>query len=110
MKTRARRLRRSATGAEHRLWQHLRGRQQAGCKFRRQETIGTYVVDFVCLAEKLINEADGGQHAEQIEHDQKRTRDLEVTGYRVLQFWNHEILNQTEAVLEKIRSHLVAEE
>ena len=107
MKTLARNLRKQATDAELRLWQHLRGRRMAGYKFRRQITIEPYIVDFVCLEARLIIEADGGQHSEQMEDDQQRTAYLQKNGYQVMRFWNNEILNQTDEVLEQIHRHLI---
>ncbi len=74
-----------------------------GCKFRRQHQIGSYVVDFCCIEKNLIVEIDGGQHAEQKVYDTERTLRLASEGYRVIRFWNHEVLNLTESVLEKIR-------
>ena len=88
--------------AEQKLWHHLRGKRLNGIKFRRQQTIGGYIVDFVSMEHRLIIELDGGQHSEQIEYDERRTAFLNAQGYRVLRFWNNEVLQQTEAVLEKI--------
>ena len=98
----ARRLRRTMTDAERRLWQGLRGRQMHGHKFRRQYPLCGYVVDFVCLEASLVIEADGGQHAEQTAYDEERTRKLEQSGFRMMRFWNDEILRNTEIVLETI--------
>lgn len=98
----ARELRQNMTLAERRLWQYLRSRQLNGIKFRRQQTIGSYIVDFVCMEHRLVVELDGGQHAEQIEYDNKRTEFLNSQGYRVVRFWNNEVLQQTEVVLDKI--------
>jgi very-short-patch-repair endonuclease len=78
-----------------------------GYKFRRQEVIGPYIVDFLCLKVKLIVEADGGQHIEQKAYDNERTTELEAKGYRVLRFWNNEILTELDAVLETIRLALL---
>ncbi len=78
-----------------------------GYKFRRQVVIDPYIADFVCLEAKLIVEADGGQHAEQANYDTRRTTRLEEMGYKVLRFWNHEILGETDAVLERIASALL---
>ncbi len=89
------------TDAERKLWQGLRGRQ-LGVKFRRQHPFAAYVLDFVCLELQLVIEVDGGQHAENIEHDAARTRALEDAGFRALRFWNNEVLMQTDAVLERI--------
>jgi very-short-patch-repair endonuclease len=94
----ARRLRREATDAERRIWYHLRNRQLGGFKFRRQVTIGRYVADLACIECRLIVEADGGQHGS--EQDDQRTAYLEALGWRVLRFWNNDILQQTGAVLE----------
>ena len=90
------------TDAERSLWQHLRGRQVAGLKFRRQHSVGRYIVDFACLEAALIIEVDGGQHADQRGHDQERTAWLEERGYRVLRFWNDEVLANAAGVMEAI--------
>jgi len=108
MKSLARVLRRNATDAERLLWKYIRGRRLAGCKFRRQFVIEPYIVDFICLEAKLIVEADGGQHAEQINNDAKRTAFLESLGYKIMRFWNHEILGDINAVLERIYCFLIA--
>jgi len=100
--SRARLLRRQATDSEQLLWRHLRGRRLAGYKFRRQVVIEPYIVDFVCFEAQLIIEADGGQHAEQRRYDAERSARLEAMGYRVVRFWNHEILTETQVVLESI--------
>ena len=102
MKSLARTLRRNATDAERLLWKHLRDRRLAGRKFRRQYVIEPYIVDFICLEVGLIMEADGGQHVEQTKGDAKRTAFLESLGYTVMRFWNHEILGDIDAVLERI--------
>jgi len=100
---RARRLRRDQTDAEKKLWSHLR-RNALGCSFRRQHPIGSYIVDFVCLELRLIVEADGGQHSElRAAHDVARTEWLEARGYKVLRFWNNDILANTDGVIEAIR-------
>ena len=96
----ARRLRREATDAERRLWYHLRNRRLGGFKFKQQETIGLYVADFACVEIRLIVEADGGQHSEA--RDAARTEYLESLGWRVLRFWNNDILQRNDAVLEVI--------
>jgi very-short-patch-repair endonuclease len=100
---RARTLRHDASDAENLPWRHLRGRQLANLKFRRQHELGPYIVDLVCDEARLIVEADGGQHAAQIEADARRTAWLEARGYRVLRFWNNEILANPTGVLEVIR-------
>jgi len=95
-------LRKRSTDAEQRLWKRLRNRQLKDAKFRRQHPISPYIVDFVCLEKKLIIEADGGQHIEQRSLDKQRTAFLEAQGFRVVRFWNDEILTQTEEVLDVI--------
>ncbi|BBA35440.1 uncharacterized protein sS8_3503 [Methylocaldum marinum] len=107
MKQLARALRKQQTDAEKLLWSRLRNRQLQGCKFRRQQPIGPYIADFLSLEPKLIIELDGGQHTEQQEQDNQRTRYLQALGYRVLRFWNHEVLNDLDAVLEAIRIAIV---
>ena len=99
--SRARQLRRDSTQAELTLWKHIRSRQLAGWKFRRQVPLGRYVVDFVCLERKLIVEIDGGHHQDQADDDE-RTEWLESRGFRVLRFWNNEVLGQTETVAQVI--------
>jgi len=89
------------TDAEGLLWRHLRGYRLQGEKFRRQQPVGPYIVDFVNFAAGLIIEADGGQHCES-EADRVRDAWLNSQGIRVLRFWNNEILANTSAVLEKI--------
>jgi very-short-patch-repair endonuclease len=95
-------LRTNATDAEKRLWSLLRNRQLAGYKFRRQHPIPPYIVDFVCLEQRLVVELDGGQHAEAQTYDASRTAVLEKLGYQVLRFWNNELLGNTQAVLEEV--------
>lgn len=90
------------TDAERYLWKHLRRRQLAGYRFRRQMPIGSYVVDFVCLERRLIVEIDGGQHQEQQAYDGRRDKWLIEQGFRVLRFWNNEVFSQTEGVLMRI--------
>ncbi len=97
----ARALRRRMTEAERRIWYFLRGRHLVGFKFRRQHPIGPYVVDFVCLAHKLVIELDGSQHAAD-PNDLRRDAFLHRNGYRVLRFWNNEALSHTAAVCESI--------
>ena len=97
---RARGLRRTATEAEKLLWGALRDRRLAGLKFRRQQSVGPYIVDFICLDRRLIIEADGGQHTAEI--DAPRTAYLENQGFRVVRFWNTDILQMLDVVLETI--------
>jgi len=98
---RARQLRLNQTDAERRLWAALRDRRLVGYKFRRQRPIGPFIVDFVCIEHKLVIEADGGQHADN-EADESRTAWLQGRGWRVLRFWNNEILANTRGVIETI--------
>jgi very-short-patch-repair endonuclease len=103
----AKKLRQQSTAAERILWKYLRAHRMAGYKFRRQVIIEPYIVDFVCLEARLIVEADGGQHLEQVDSDLKRTIFIEALGYKVIRFWNHEILGNTETVLEQIHNCLI---
>ena len=98
----ARELRRNLTDAEKLLWSKLRSNQLRGAKFRRQFPLPPYVVDFCCEAARLIVEVDGGQHAEAAEADQARTEVLERRGYRVIRFWNSDVLSNIDGVLEEI--------
>jgi very-short-patch-repair endonuclease len=102
----AKSLRTYQTDAELRLWYHLRAHRFLGYKFKRQKPIAQYIVDFVCIEQKLIIEIDGGQHAEQLEYDQARDTELRRLGYQVLRFWNNDVLKNTEGVLEKIREFI----
>jgi very-short-patch-repair endonuclease len=95
-------LRNSMTDAERRLWQCLRQRQMGGFKFRRQHPYGDYILDFVCLEAMLVIEVDGGQHMENQGLDAVRTASLNAAGFRVLRFWNNEVLQNTEIVKESI--------
>ena len=100
-------LRRNATDAEQALWRELRARRLGGHKFRRQWTIGDYVVDFCCLESGLIVEADGGQHSP--ERDRSRTEFLNSRGFRVLRFWNNDVLQNMDGVLEVLLAALGGE-
>ncbi len=95
----ARRLRRNSTEAEKALWRALRSRTLRHVKFRRQAPIGKYIVDFVAFEQHLIIEVDGGQHASD---DPARTRFLEAEGFRVLRFWNNDVLQNIDGVLSTI--------
>lgn len=99
---RARTLRRSMTDAEQRLWHHLRAGQLDGFKFRRQFPVPPYVLDFACVELLLAVEIDGGQHAERVEQDALRTRFLVQNGWRVLRYWNNDVLAEERGVLESI--------
>jgi very-short-patch-repair endonuclease len=106
-KQRARVLRNNATPAERRLWQLLRASQLDGFKFSRQIAIGPFIADLVCRKEKLVIELDGGQHGDA--RDIARQRFIEARGYRVLRFWNHQVLNDPDMVFEVVRSALLQE-
>ena len=99
-------LRKSLTDAERVLWYNLRDRRLGGWKFRRQHAVGPFIVDFVCLEKKLVIEVDGGQHAEMIDQDDNRTDYLSKSGYKVVRFWNNQVLQETEAVLQVIFDEL----
>ena len=101
----ARKLRRNQTEAEKRLWWHLRARQLEGAKFVRQFPIGPHIADFACRDAHLAIELDGGQHSE--EGDAPRTAIIEAFGYRIIRFWNHDVLANTDGVLEAIRQELL---
>ena len=101
----ARRLRKSLTDAEQVLWQQLCFKQ-FGYKFRRQSPIGSCIVDFVCYEQKLIIEVDGGQHSENRCEDDVRSQWLAKEGFRVLRFWNHEVLKNLDAVKRVVTTHL----
>ena len=104
----ARRLRSNSTDAERHLWNRLRSRAIDNCKFVRQEPIGRYVVDFVCRERRLIVEVDGGQHSDS-ESDRLRDQWLTEHNYRVLRFWNNDVLKNMDGVLEVIATALRAE-
>ena len=97
-RSRAKELRNNPTEAERILWQHLRLRQFGGYKFRRQQPLGNYIVDFVCLGKRLVVEVDGGQHNSQHSYAEQRDAWLEQQGFRVLRFWNNEVLQNVEGV------------
>jgi very-short-patch-repair endonuclease len=103
-------MRAQPTDAERRLWSKLRFLQLEGLKFRRQAPIGAYIVDFVCFPMQLIIEVDGGQHALDERRDARRTAWLESQGFRVLRFWNNEVLSNTEGILETIRNFVLEEQ
>ncbi|NVM22445.1 MAG: endonuclease domain-containing protein [Desulfobacterales bacterium] len=107
MKHRARRLRKNLTDAERLLWRHLCDRQLGGYKFRRQHPVGPFIVDFACLEKKLVVEVDGGEHAKNLEEDVKRSDYLKERGYRILRFWNNEVLAESKSVLSVILTSLL---
>ena len=90
------------TDAEQALWRFLRCRQISGFKFRRQHPFSDYILDFVCLENKLVIEVDGGKHGEQAGYDENRTKELQAAGFRILRFWDNEVLKEIEYVKEKI--------
>ena len=99
---RAGELRREPTPAERKLWAYLRGNKLSGVSFRRQHAIGNYIVDFCSIKAKLIVELDGSQHLEQEEYDRERTDYLESKGFKVIRFWNKDVLNDIQGVLRVI--------
>jgi very-short-patch-repair endonuclease len=99
--SRARKLRKTPTDTEHKLWQRLRQPPFDAIHFRRQATIGPYFADFACHAQRLVIEVDGSQHAES-KSDTSRTAYLNAQGYRVLRFWNNDVLENIEGVLDAI--------
>ena len=84
----------------------VRNRQLGGCKFRRQVAIDRYFADFACVEAKLVVELDGGQHADQTAYDAERTRTIEACGWRVIRFWNHDVLIESEGVAAAILAAL----
>jgi very-short-patch-repair endonuclease len=96
--------------AEAKLWKHLRAHQMGDVHFRNQHAIGNYIVDFCAARKKLIIELDGSQHLEQAEYDEERTKYLETRGYKVLRFWNNDVMNQMDTVLQTIWNVLDDEE
>ncbi len=104
----ARQLRINMTDAERRLWSALRGRRLEGYKFRRQHPLGVYILDFACVEHRLVIEADGGQHAD-TQYDDRRSAWLESQGWRVIRFWNNDILANTAGVVEVILKALQGE-
>jgi len=107
VRTRARELRNNPTDAERMLWRQLRLWQIDGYKFRRQQPLGHYIVDFVCLEKRLVVEVDGGQHAEQqMKYDSERDAWLAAQGFSVLRFWNDEVLKNIDGVKEIILNKL----
>jgi len=104
-RTRAIELRKELTPAERKLWSYIR-KDQLGVNFRRQHAIGKFIVDFVCIEKKLIIELDGSHHLEQEEYDNKRTKYLEEQGYRVIRFWNNDVMKNIEGVILSIMNAL----
>lgn len=102
IRLRARALRQNSTEVERQLWRHLRLWQLDGHKFRRQQPIGNYIVDFVCLEKRVIVELDGGQHADQSEYDAERDAWLREQRFTVLRFWNNDVMQNIDGVNEAI--------
>ncbi len=101
-------MRRNQSDAEWYLWSRLRAGRLLGVKFRRQQPIGDHIVDFVCFDHLLVVEVDGGQHNEPaaMARDSERTRDLESRGYRVIRFWDNDVLTNIDGVLQRIAEAL----
>lgn len=102
LKIYSKQLKAEMTDAEKLLWSKIRRKQLNGVKFCRQKIVGNYIVDFLSFDKKLIIELDGGQHADQVEYDKKRTAFLEQQGFTVIRFWNTEVLLETDSVLEQL--------
>ena len=104
----ARKLRKNMTPQEQKLWYYLRNRFINNYRFRRQFPIGEYIVDFICREKRLVIEIDGSQHNEvgNIKYDEERTKFLEKEGYKVIRFWNNEIDNNIEGIIEEILKFL----
>ena len=96
---RAGELRKELTPAEQKLWAYLRDNQIDGVSFRRQHAIGKYIPDFCAVQEKLVIELDGSQHLEQQEYDKERTKYLEAQGYKVIHFWNNQVMSDMNGVI-----------
>ena len=96
-------LRRDSTEAEKLLWSKLKAKQLDGLKFRRQQPIGSFIVDFVCFEKGVVVELDGGQHAESAPRDGERSGILTRNGFRVLRFWNNDVLQNIDGVVDVIR-------
>ena len=95
-------MRSAQTPAEERLWYFLRAHRFLGLKFKRQKPLGPYIVDFICMERGLVIELDGSQHGDQVTYDRERDAWLAGEGFTVLRFWNHDVMNQIESVLERI--------
>ncbi len=104
----AKNLRKNLTDTERLLWKHLRARQLEGIKFRRQEPIGKFIVDFVSLEKQIVIEVDGGQHSVNEQKDRERDKWLRNEGFKVLRFWNNEVLENIDGVLEVIRKNCLS--
>ena len=109
-KTRRRTLRKKQTDAECKLWQRLRNKQVHGLKFYRQYSVGSYILDFYCPQRLLAIELDGSQHLAAKEYDDDRTAYLQRLGITVIRFWDHEVLQEMDVVMEVIWNKLLREE
>ncbi len=100
-------MEKNSTQAEALLWSRLRARQMEGMKFRRQQPIENFIVDFVCFEKRIVIELDGGQHAKNKDKDNERDRLLTENGFTVLRFWDNEVFDNIEGVLEAIRQKCI---
>ena len=103
---RARTLRAESTEVERKLWALLRGRRLGAVKFRRQVPIDRYFADFACVEARLVVELDGGQHNDQADYDEERTKTLEACGWRVIRFWNTDVMDNADGVADTILAEL----
>ena len=103
---RSRELRLNQTDAERILWSRLRSKQLGGVRFNTQYPIGPFICDFVARSKGLVIELDGGQHAQTVSYDSRRTRYIEERGYRVLRFWNTDVMTNLDGVLSEIEQSL----
>jgi very-short-patch-repair endonuclease len=103
----ARKLRKNSTEAENLLWQKLRNRQLEGFKFRRQQPVGSYILDFVNFEKRIVIEVDGGQHAVLKDKDKKRDDWLKAEGFEVMRFWNNEVFENLDGILQIVRNKLI---
>ena len=106
IKNNSRDLRKNMTDVERMLWAKIRSHQLQGFRFRRQHPVGNYIADFVCIELKLIIELDGGQHSNQQEYDMERTQWLQTKGYKMVRFWNNDVIENLEGVLLTISTYL----
>jgi very-short-patch-repair endonuclease len=107
--THARSLRGDMTEAEKKLWQAIRSNQIENCRFRRQHPIDPYIADFACIDKRVVIELDGGQHQDQETYDERRTEHMQAQGWKVVRFWNNDVLNNLDGVLTRIVEILTAE-
>lgn len=105
-KVTVRNLRKKQTEAEKKIWFHLRNRHFEGLKFRRQHSIGPFITDFCCIEKKIVIEVDGSQHIQNKIYDDNRTKYLNQNGYKVIRFWDNDVLNRCDSVLEAVRIEL----